>query len=211
MAVDYADFEYLFAKRNVVDKARVLFSNVLDTSKNLNALYELPEVTSLSSTGKVGRNPYGLLIYNSEATESYDFVHYKISDSDITKAYIRCVLRTNKNVAIGLSDGTSNNYVVVVIYTAASTQDFLVYVVKNGSGTSMYAEGIDLNNDTNYDCELVIDFDHDTFAVFRDDTYRVIGDLGGMSNTGIQYLLFRNYGDGTYSHFLMPLVVSWEV
>jgi len=208
LAVNYADFEYLLAKKNVVDKARVLFSNTLDTSKGLQALYELPETVSISADTKLYKNPYMIKLDNSAGS---DRLIYQITNGDVTKFYINCNVATDGAIGITLGNSDFSNYIGFIIYLPASAGDFRVNVCKEGTVTTKYTEGVDLNAGQYYNIELIVDFENNSFTVFRDNEFKAISDLESLSNAGIRYLqVTKGTDEGSYEIMQFPLIVSWE-
>ena len=80
------DWDMVQFKRKIIDNARYLFRNYIDTSKGLDALYNRPEISS--DKAKCYKN-FNLIRLTSDS-EGDHITAWKIDDaSNINKMYVR--------------------------------------------------------------------------------------------------------------------------
>jgi len=162
------DWNIVQFKKKIIDNARYIFDNYIDTSKGLDALYSRPEISSDKAKCYKNLN----LIRLTGSTKGEHITAWKIDDAEkINKMYVRAKVSINRenDGSLILSDSTLGNCIFFTIAPHQSDSDFRIVFRENGSDSTIYTESVDLSSNQFYDLEGMIDFRNNSISVIRDN------------------------------------------
>ena len=204
------DWDMVQFKRKIIDNARYLFKNYIDTSKGLGALYNRPEV----STNKTKCYKNFNLIRLTGPSEREHITAWKIDDAlNINKMYVRAKvgITTGNHGSLIISDSTLENLIMFWISPRQSNSDFRIYFRKNSSDSTIYTESVDLSRYQFYDIEGMIDFENDTISVVRDNVEKLVVISDTLPSFDVIHLGFKNYDDDDIPNtFGKDIFITWE-
>jgi len=165
MTIDWGIAKF---KTKIIDNARYLFRNYIDTSKGLDALYNRPEVST--NKAKCYKN-FNLIRLTSDSSGDHR-IAWKIDDaSNINKMYVRAKVSVAAKYdgSLIISDSTLENLIMFWISPEPSNSDFRIVFKINGSDSTIYKESVDLSYNQYYQIEAMIDFQNNSISVIRDN------------------------------------------
>ena len=207
MTIDWGIAKF---KTKIIDNARYLFTNYIDTSKGLDALYNRPEV----STEKAKCYKNFNLIKLTSTTKGEHITAWKIDDAtNVNKMYVRAkVNNDNANeVSLILTDSTFGNCIIFTIRPQDDKSDFRIVFRENGSDSTIYTESVDLSFDQWYDIEGMIDFENNTISYARDNVEQPVLTTETFPSFNQIYVGFKTYDDDDVLNILgKDVFITWE-
>ena len=162
------DWDMVQFKRKIIDNARYLFKNYIDTTKGLDALYSRSEVSSDSITAFKNYN----LVKVTAGYPGEKVIAWKIDDaSNINKLYVRAKVNvySKSKCSLIITDSTLRNQILFTIEPTATNSDFSIVLKVNDSDSTVHKESVDLSSGQFYDIEGMIDFENNTISYARDN------------------------------------------
>lgn len=207
MVVDWNIAQF---KRKIIDNARYIFKNYIDTSKGLDALYNRPEVSTNSAICYKNFNQ----IRVTGSTSGECLTAWKIDDAaNVNKMYVRAKVNvtTEWDGSLAITDSTLSNYILFTITPNANNSDFRVYFKINGSYSSIYEESVDLSFGQFYDIEGMIDFKNNTISVIRDNVDRNVIITNTLPSFDVIHVGFRTHHGSEIPNVLgKDIFITWE-
>ena len=204
------DWDIVQFKKKIIDNARYLFSNYIDTSKGLEPLYNRPEISS--EKAKCYKN-YNLVRVMSDSGGDH-ITAWKIDDAaNVNKMYVRAKVNVLIKIdgSLILTDSTLKNIIAFTIVPSASNTDFRIEITKNGSMYTPYEESVDLSYNQFYDIEGMIDFRENTISVARDNVDKTVITTDILPSFDAVHVGFKAYHDDDKSDMLgKDVFVTWE-
>jgi len=204
------DWDMVQFKRKIIDNARYLFSNYIDTSKGLDALYNRPEV---SSDSVICHKNYNMVRVTGESSGEH-IVAWEIDDaSKINKLYVRAKVnpKTKREASLILTDSSLENCILFTIAPPEDNSDFKVIFRKNGSYSTIYTKSIDLSFHQYYIIEEMIDFNNNTIYSILDNEYKAILYPKTLPSFDIIHLGLRTqYSDDIPALHAKDIFITWE-
>jgi len=207
MAIDWDMVQF---KRKIIDNARYLFSNYIDTTKGLEPFYNRPEVST--DKAKCYKN-FDAVRLTSDSSGDHR-IAWKIDDaSNINKIYVRAkvsVLAEGDGSLI-ISDSTLENLIMFWIGPGGSNQNFRIVLRKNGSDSVPYRESVDLSRGVFYDIEGMFDLKNNTISAARDNVGKTALSTDRLPSFDEIYVGFRAYdGDSIPITLGKDVFITWE-
>ena len=204
------DWDMVQFKRKIIDNARYIFDNYIDTSKGLEPLYNRPEI---SSEKAVCYKNYNMVRVMGSSSGEH-ITAWKIDDAvNVNKLYVRAKVSvtTGDDATLILTDSTLKNCIFFLIALRESNSDFIIRLRKNGSYSNIYKESVDLSGDQFYDIEGMIDFINNTISVARDNVEKPVVSGDTLPSFDDIYVGFRSYDDnGTSIVYAKDVFITWE-
>ena len=197
-------------KRQIIDNARYLFSNYIDTSKGLEPLYNRPEVSSDSITAYKNYN----LVKVVGGISGEQVIAWKIDDAaNVNKMYVRAKIDVDnaKDASLIITDSTLSNSILFTIAPKQSNSDFRIRLRKNGSDSTIYAESVDLSYTQFYQIEGMIDFENNTVSAIRDNVEKPVLPTHSLPSFDVIHFGFSQRADNAIpTMYAKDIFITWE-
>jgi len=207
MTIDWGIAKF---KTKIIDNARYLFSNYIDTSKGLDALYNHPEISSDSA---ICYKNYNLVRVTSNDSGEHTTA-WKIDDAtNVNKLYVRAKVNVanKEDGSLIITDSTLENQILFTIVPDASNSDFRIYFRKNGSYSEIYKESVELSYNQFYDIEGMIDFNNNTVSAIRDNVDKNVLTTDTLPSFDDIYVGFSGFnGSNIPNVFGKDIFITWE-
>jgi len=204
------DWDMVQFKRKIIDNARYLFSNYIDTSKGLEPLYNRPEVSSEKAKCYKNFN----LIRLTGSTSGEHIIAWKIDDaSNINKLYVRGKISviTEWDGSLAITDSTLKNCIFLTIIPNGTNWNFEIDFRINGSKSIKYKEPFDLSIGQFCDIEGVVDFRDNTISVARDNVEKTVLPIDTFPSFNDIYVGLKAYESGDIPNVLgKDIFITWE-
>ena len=207
MTVDWGIIQF---KRKIIDNARYLFTNFIDTSKGLDALYSRPQISSDSAIVHKNFN----MVRLTSNTPGKHITAWKIDDaSKINKLYVRAKISVTAkwNAALILTDSTLQNCIFFKIIPDASSSDFRINLKRNGSESTIYTESVSLSYREYYQIEGMIDLENNLVSAIRDNVEKPVLAIHTLPSFDVIHLGFsERAGNAVPTMFAKDIFITWE-
>ena len=207
MTVDWGIIQF---KKKIIDNARYLFSNYIDTSKGLEPLYSRPEV----STDKAKCYKHYNLVRLTSDSKGDHLTAWEIDDAaNVNKMYVRAKVNvaTEWDGVLVITDSTLENCIFFLITPNADNSDFRIYFRKGGSNSNIYTESVNLSYNQYYQIEAMIDFRENTISVIRDNIDKNVLTTETLPSFDEIFVGFGSYHSGYIPNVLgKDVFITWE-
>ena len=207
MAIDWDMVQF---KRKIIDNARYLYSNYIDTTKGLEPLFNRSKISSEKAVCYKNFD----VVRVTGSTSGEQITAWKIDDaSKINKLYVRAKvgLTAARNGALVLTDSTLENCIFFKIFPNQSNSDFRIEFRENGLTYIVYTESVDLSHDQFYQIEAMIDFSNNTVSAIRDNVEKPVLPTDTFPSFDQIYVGLRAYENGSIPNVLAKDVfITWE-
>lgn len=207
MVVDWNIAQF---KRKIIDNARYIFKNYIDTSKGLDALYNRPEVSTNSAICYKNFNQ----IRVTGSTSGECLTAWKIDDAaNVNKMYVRAKVNvtTEWDGSLAITDSTLSNYILFTITPNTNNSDFRIYFKINGSYSNIYMESVELSYNQYYQIEGMIDFNNNSISVARDNVDKNVLTTETLPSFDIIHLGLRAQNSTAIPNvFGKDIFITWE-
>lgn len=204
------DWDIVNFKRKIIDNARYIFKNYIDTSKGLDALYNRPEVSTDSAICHKNLNQIRL----TGSTSGNYITAWKIDDAaNVNKMYVRAKINVASKLdgSLVLTDSRFANQILFRIRPNSSEPDFKVIFKINGSYSDIYGESVDLSRGMFYDIEGMIDFQNNSISVARDNNEKAALTPDTLpSFDDIHLGVSAYYNQGIPNVIVKDVIITWE-
>ena len=207
MTIDWGILQF---KRKIIDNARYIFDNYIDTSKGLDALYSRPEV----STDKTICYKNFDVIRLTGTTSGQHKIAWKIDDAtNVNKLYVRAKVNVvnKEDGSLIITDSRLSNGILFMIAPVLSNEDFRIYLKRGSLYPVIYREPVDLSYDQYYTIEGMIDFINNTISVARDNVEKAVLTSETFPSFDDVYVGFRAaYSQDIPNMIAKDVFITWE-
>ena len=203
------DWNIVQFKRKIIDNARYLFSNYIDTTKGLDVLYNRPEVST--NKAKCYKN-FDMVRLTSDSPGEH-IIAWKIDDAaNVNKMYVRAKVYVDaEDGSLAITDSTLANGIFFTIAPSGSNSDFRIVFRENGSDSTIYTESVDLSYRQFYDIEGMFDLKNNTISAARDNVEKTVLSTDTLLNFDDLYVGLRCYDDDNVNAILgKDVFITWE-